>query len=169
MVLPEFSIFELEAGGGTLALSPLPGRSRHYATDFARLLAWDPALVVTMCTMAELERKGAGGLGEDCAACGIDWRHVPVVDFDVPGEADLADWAEVAEVAKGHLAEGRRVLVHCFGGCGRSGMAVLRLMVELGEAPDDALTRLRAVRPCAVETEAQLEWATGGRTGGRRR
>ncbi len=167
MVLPEFSIFEVTAGGGTLALSPLPGRSRHYAADFARLLAWDPALVVTMCTMAELERKGAGGLGEDCAACGIDWRHLPVVDFDVPGEADLAEWDETAALAREHLGRGRRVLFHCFGGCGRSGMAVLRLLVELGEAPEAALARLRAVRPCAVETEAQFGWATGGRTAGR--
>ncbi len=39
-------------------------------------------------------------------------------------------------------------------------MAVLRLMVEAGEDPDAALARLRAVRPCAVETGAQLTWAT---------
>jgi hypothetical protein len=33
------------------------------------------------------------------------------------------------------------------------------LMIEMGEDADDALTRLRAVRPCAVETDAQLAWA----------
>ena len=54
------------------------------------------------------------------------------------------------------------MLVHCRGGCGRSGMAVLRLMVEAGEAPEEALARLRAVRPCAVETEAQMDWARRG-------
>ncbi len=41
-------------------------------------------------------------------------------------------------------------------------MAVLRLMVEVGEAPEAALARLRAVRPCAVETEAQRDWAEQG-------
>ncbi|MDH5531227.1 MAG: protein phosphatase, partial [Paracoccaceae bacterium] len=45
-------------------------------------------------------------------------------------------------------------------GCGRSGMAVLRLMVEAGEPVDVALIRLRKVRPCAVETDAQLAWAS---------
>ncbi|MBR9844091.1 MAG: protein phosphatase, partial [Rhodobacteraceae bacterium] len=49
--------------------------------------------------------------------------------------------------------------VHCFGGCGRSGMAIMRLLVEMGEEPEAALARLRAVRPCAVETEAQRLWA----------
>ena len=51
------------------------------------------------------------------------------------------------------------VLVHCFGGCGRSGMLVLRVMIEAGEPAGTALKRLRQVRPCAVETEAQMAWA----------
>ena len=38
-------------------------------------------------------------------------------------------------------------------------MAALRLMIEVGEDPDAALKRLRAVRACAVETEAQMIWA----------
>jgi hypothetical protein len=29
----------------------------------------------------------------------------------------------------------------------------------VGEAADDAFARLRAVRPCAVETEEQMRWA----------
>ena len=40
-------------------------------------------------------------------------------------------------------------------------MIALRLMIDSDEAPDTALTRLRAARPCAVETKAQLRWATG--------
>ena len=36
-------------------------------------------------------------------------------------------------------------LVHCYGGCGRSGIALLRLMCEAGEAPDHALERLSAL------------------------
>lgn len=39
-------------------------------------------------------------------------------------------------------------------------MMLLRLMVEMGEDPDKALARLRHARPCAVETEAQMLWAT---------
>jgi hypothetical protein len=41
-------------------------------------------------------------------------------------------------------------------------MAVLRLMIEAGEEPQSALARLRKVRPCAVETEAQMQWALAG-------
>ena len=38
-------------------------------------------------------------------------------------------------------------------------MAVLRLLVERGEAAEPALARMRAARGCAVETEAQFRWA----------
>ncbi|MDG0986802.1 MAG: protein-tyrosine phosphatase family protein, partial [Paracoccaceae bacterium] len=55
--------------------------------------------------------------------------------------------------------EGSRILVHCRGGCGRTGMIVLRIMVEFGENPDKALQRLRRIRPCAVETKDQENWA----------
>jgi len=157
--LAEFAIHDLPVLSGRLAISPIPGRTRHYATDRARLLAWRPRLVVTMTTLAELARKGSAGLPGDLAAHGIAWRHLPVVDFGAPGAEVEAVWPEVSALARGRLAKGGRVLVHCFGGCGRSGMAVLRLMVEAGEAPDAALVRLRAVRPCAVETEAQMLWA----------
>jgi len=41
-------------------------------------------------------------------------------------------------------------------------MAALRLMVEAGEDANDALLRLRSIRPCAVETDAQMIWAQQG-------
>jgi hypothetical protein len=42
-------------------------------------------------------------------------------------------------------------------------MVALRLMIECGESPPRALARLRAVRPCAVETPDQMQWAYGER------
>lgn len=162
MALPEFTVHELEAGGGILAISPLPGRSRHYTADFSRLLAWGPQLVVTLCAHHELERKGAGGLGEDCAACGIEWEHFVIEDFGVPDADALADWERLSAKIHEVLSQGSKVLMHCFGGCGRSGMAALRILIEGGAAPEAALARLRDVRPCAVETEAQFRWANAG-------
>lgn len=157
--MPEFVIHEVPVGRGLLAISPLPGRTRHYATDRERLLQWVPALVVSMTTLAELARKGAGGLPEDLQAVGIAWQHLPVDDYGVPGAEVDALWPEVSASACAHLEQGRRVLVHCFGGCGRSGMAALRLMIDAGEPEAEALNRLRASRPCAVETQAQMAWA----------
>jgi protein-tyrosine phosphatase len=163
-MVPEFVIHELALGGGLLAISPMPGRTRHYAADLRRLLDWRPALVVTMVPLYELARKGAAGLPADLAAHRIGWAHLPVEDYGVPGPEVEVGWPAIAARVLNHLAESKRILVHCHGGCGRSGMAVLRLMIAAGEAPDAALVRLRQARPCAVETAAQMEWAgTQGR------
>jgi hypothetical protein len=38
-------------------------------------------------------------------------------------------------------------------------MAVLRVMIAAGEDADAALLRLLTVRPFAIETDAQMQWA----------
>ena len=154
-----FAIYALEAGGGTLAISPMPGRTRHYYTDWLHLSDWRPDLVITMTPQSELERKGAGTLGSDLAQAGVAWRHFPVADFGTPSARQMTEWRDIAKLAQETLARRGRVLVHCYGGCGRSGMAVLRIMIAVGEAPDAALARLRRIRPCAIETEDQMAWA----------
>ena len=162
MGLPEFAIHSLPVGGGELAIAPIPGRTRHYHADWLRLCDWGPSLVISMTTQAELNRQGAGSLGSDLANAGIGWLHRPVPDFGVPA-ADF-DWTTIRDQALDRLGRGQRVLVHCFGGCGRSGMICLRLMIAAGEDPAAALARLRRVRPCAVETAPQMAWARGGAT-----
>jgi len=157
-----FGIYPVAVGSGQIALSPVPGRSGSYKDDLTKVLLWGPSMVLTMTTQVELDRMGASALCDDLAAVGVVWAHLPVVDFGAPDEAVQQQWSAICEDAAARLALGGRVLVHCFGGCGRSGMAALRLMIELGEDPQAALARLRAVRPCAVETDAQLAWAVSG-------
>ena len=158
-----FAIHALDLAKGQVALCPMPGRDGYYAADLAQVVGWAPALVMTMATATELQAKGAAGLGNDLVGQGIAWRHLPVVDY-ASDSADLHEnWSEVSALAHNFLDTGGRVLVHCMGGCGRSGMAVMRLMVEAGEPADAAFTRLREVRPCAVETDDQRAWAASGR------
>ncbi|MBL9053152.1 MAG: dual specificity protein phosphatase family protein, partial [Tabrizicola sp.] len=133
-----------------------------YQADLCDLLAFGPVLVLTMTTGEELVSKEADSLADDLARSGIQWLHLPIADFGAPGTATEALWPEASAKAREVLAQGEKVLIHCMGGCGRSGMAALRLMVEAGEEPVAALTRLRAVRPCAVETPEQYGWASAG-------
>ena len=144
-----FSISDLATGGGVLGLCPLP-----QVADVAALRDWRADLVLTLVEAAESAALSPG-LGAALAAAGIAQRHFPIADYGVP----VGGWAAVSADLHARLAQGARIVVHCRGGCGRTGMIALRLMVEAGEAPQAALTRLRAVRPCAVETEAQGIWA----------
>lgn len=152
-----FVIAPLPLGVGTLALSPLP----RGADDLRALADFAPALVVSMTEAAEMADLGAGALPDWLAAHGIGWAHFPIPDFGTPPAH--ADWPRLSAQVLAVLQSGGRVLLHCRGGLGRSGMVALRLMVEAGEAPEAALARLRKVRPGAVETEAQFHWVAFAR------
>ncbi|WP_322893976.1 MULTISPECIES: protein phosphatase [unclassified Yoonia] len=151
--MSDYEIFALPAAGGTLALSPVPR-----GAAMQDLLDWQPDLVVSMTSQAEMEDLGAGDLGQVLRDAGIDWHHLPVVDYGTPDSDDIR---AIEDAAVAVLRGGGKVLTHCKGGCGRAGMMALRLMIAAGEESDAALTRLRQVRACAVETEAQLAWAKG--------
>lgn len=154
-----FVIFALPVARGILGISPMPGRGGHYAEDIAHMKDWKPALVISMVTEVEMVAAGAGNLGTDLLYSGARWHHIPCNDMSVPGPDLMPAWRAASAPAASALKGGGRVLIHCMGGCGRSGMAALKLMVACGERPGPALKRLRAVRPCAVETDEQFEWA----------
>ncbi|MBA84633.1 protein-tyrosine phosphatase family protein [Thalassobius sp. S69A] len=161
--MPHFIIHALQSGKGILALSPIPGGSGEYAADLEHLREWQPAMLISLTSMVEMVAAGAASLGQDMLDSGTRWVHLPIADFGTPDAGFEDAWPQVSQLARQALHGGGRVLVHCRGGCGRSGMVALRLMIESGEKPAAALAHLRRVRPCAVETEAQRQWAFDGR------
>ena len=153
-----FSISELLVGAGHLGICPLPGRFTSYDADLEIILEWRPDLVISATTWMDFERDAASQFPEDLENHKIKWVHFSVADYETP-QSDAHIWTEISDQAHGILNSGGRVLTHCYGGCGRSGMVSLRLMCEAGKPVEWALKRLREVRPCAVETAAQKAWA----------
>jgi predicted protein tyrosine phosphatase len=145
-------------GGGEIGLCRMPGRDGRLGWNVGTIARWRPGVVVSLTEAGEVGLNLAHRLPELLAPHGIRHRHFPIVDYGAPEAGDAA-WAMLAAELHGVLDAGGRVLVHCMGGCGRSGMIALRLMVERGEVVEAALQRLRAVRPCAVETDGQRDWA----------
>lgn len=163
-----FDIWTLETtDGGRLGLCPLPGRTGSLDRDMERIAAWKPDLVVSMTEPEETKAAGVPDLAAAFDRSGLAWQGFAVRDFDVPSASRAADWTALARGVHALLDAGGRVLFHCHGGRGRSGMALLRILIERGEKPEAALTRLREVRPGAVETAAQHAWASApARPGG---
>ena len=67
-------------------------------------------------------------------------------------------WSKVGEGLRGRLRDDFNIIVHCKGGLGRAGTIAARLLVELGQEPDAAISAVRAARPGAIETSTQAEY-----------
>ncbi len=158
-VISDFRIARLPVGRGKLGMCPMPGIGGDYAADFRAILRWQPALVVSLTGPAEMDALDHD-LGIDLSHAPPDWTGLPMPFSGVPDASTTARWIGLESRITSQLAAGRRVLFHGNGDCGRAGMAVLRLMVLHGEPPKNALARLRAVQPGAVDARGQQIWAT---------
>lgn len=84
---------------------------------------------------------------------GIAFLHLPTVDsgnFTPPQVAEGVAWVEK------QWAEGRRVLVHCQAGKGRSVLIGSAALTRRGMTPDDALALVRTRRPIITPTPGQI-------------
>ena len=158
---------------GQVGLTFCPGKTQpHAATgawdrdlgvDLDAIAAWGAVAVVTLVEEHELASLGVpvARLGAEVVARHMDWLHLPIADVSVPGPAFEARWAEVGEGLRARLRVGFNVLVHCKGGLGRAGTIAARLLIELGVVPEEAVRRVRAVRPGAIEMPEQLAYVLG--------
>lgn len=156
-------------GGGQIGMTLCPGKQQAGAVsgDWVRDLAldllvvrdWGAAAVLTLMEPEELVRYGVPHIGTCVEQLGMEWFNTPIPDFDVPGTAFETSWPDVGMRLRQHLAAGRKVLVHCRGGLGRSGMIAARLLAELGVPAADAVRQIRRARPGAIETDEQKDHA----------
>jgi ADP-ribosyl-[dinitrogen reductase] hydrolase len=131
---------------------------RDLAADLDVIEAWGAVAVVTLIEQHEFQMLGVVALGEQVRSRGIAWYHLPIVDVQAPGARFEAAWLTAGAELTDLLGKGGRLLVHCRGGLGRAGMVAARLLVELGVPAREAVARVRAARPGAIETAAQLEY-----------
>jgi atypical dual specificity phosphatase len=89
---------------------------------------------------------------EALACQGLTELHLPVPDFTPPTLAQLDHGIAAVEQA---IADGQKVAVHCGAGLGRTGTLLACYLVKRGLGPDEAIARVRAVRPGSVETPEQ--------------
>ena len=82
----------------------------------------------------------------------IESFHIPVEDFHPP---TLAQQIELVERVAQALDEGGRVGIHCAAGVGRTGTMLATFLVYLGNSADEAIARIRELRPGSIETAAQ--------------
>jgi len=89
------------------------------------------------------------------------WLRFPVRDFGVPTDDQLVAALDAIDA---ELARGGVVYVHCWAGCGRTGVVIGCWLVRHGRAPGAALDRIAELRgrgcPQTLEQRlAILDWS----------
>ena len=81
---------------------------------------------------------------------GFSVKHLPVRDFQPPKQ--IKDFVEFAKNAR---SEGKKLVVHCDAGIGRTGTLLACYLVSKGYSAADAIEEVRMKRPGSIETIEQ--------------
>lgn len=83
--------------------------------------------------------------------------HIPIEDYSVPTFDQIKQIWKLYQKA---LEKEEKIVFHCAGGCGRTGtiIVILLLLSDHSLKPDQALTQVREIRPCSVETKEQEQF-----------
>lgn len=137
------------------------GWDRDVCTDVDAIAAWGASAVVTLIEDHEIAVLKVHALGETVRSRHMDWLHLPIPDVSTPCLRFEQEWESIGEGLRARLRNGFDIVVHCKGGLGRAGTIAARLLIELGVAPDSAITQVRKVRPGAIETSGQETYVRG--------
>lgn len=126
-----------EVGPGLLL-----GGQHYYQRGYRRLHEYGITAVVNMRRRSDIDKGIAGQ------------RHLQLatVDNTPPSVEDLTRGVDFIGA---EIERGGKVYVHCAVGCGRAPTMTAAYLVSTGLAPDEALRRIRQVRPFINPTRQQ--------------
>ena len=164
-------IDDLPLLSGTLGLIFCPGKKassvngphwdRDLEVDLDVIVAWGADLVVTLMERHEFGLLGVSDLADKIANREIDWLHLPIRDVDIPDAGFMQGWKDISASLQSRLRRGQKVIVHCRGGLGRTGLVAAMLLVDSGVSADLAMAQVRHVRSGTVETRRQEAFVLG--------
>jgi ADP-ribosyl-[dinitrogen reductase] hydrolase len=151
---------------GTIGITLCPGKvqsgavsgswERDLRIDIQAVKSWGATAWLNLLTTTEMLDLKVGNLEVAVKGSGIRYYRLPIEDGGVPDATFEKSWETAGAQLREELLRGGKILIHCKGGLGRSGMIASRLIVELGAAkPEAAIRRVRVSRPGAIETRAQ--------------
>jgi ADP-ribosyl-[dinitrogen reductase] hydrolase len=155
-------------GGGHLGLTHCPGRcggaygQRHLDDDLAAIEAWGADLLISLVEAREFARLGVPTFVDSVQRRSFRWHHVPIPDFGVPSPATLTAWDSIRGDVRALIDQRGRIGLHCAAGLGRTGTIAAKILSECGLSADDAIARVRDLRPGTIETAQQLAFVHDG-------
>lgn len=157
--------FVFPQSGGAIGLTHCPGRNsvdsagkkwdRNLDDDLKTISNERIDLVISLLGDEELHHHGSRSISAKLEALQIEWLQFPIRDFQTPSPDVTESWRRNLPELVRRLNEGKRILIHCAAGYGRTGTMAATLLMACGFSAHDAIFAVRQARPGTIETEDQ--------------
>ena len=115
--------------------------------DLTSIRNWGAVAVVTLLDNLEIRNLGVSDLPNTLDWLSLIWFHLPMHNKRaVPGVEFELLWDSERDILCQLLREGKRIVIHCKEGIGRSGLIAARLLIELGSPPELAINAVQQAR-----------------------
>ena len=155
----------LDLCAGVIGMTLCPGKkeanaisgdwARDLDIDLMAIRGWGASAIVSLMEREEMACYGVADMPAKATELGMTHLHLPIADMDIPDVEFERNWLQQGRLLRERLLAGESIVIHCLGGLGRTGTITARLLIELGEAPDSAISRVRTARPGAIQTILQ--------------
>src|ERR1700751_1970856 len=147
----------IKVEGFRLGIIPRPRGLDWLPDDVGALRRAGVDVVISALTPAETEEWGLRDESRRCADNGLTFLPFPIEDRSVP--TSLSEFDGLIDSVTDYLREGKAVVVHCWGGVGRSSMIAAFWLIRNGLSADSALRVIEEARGRQVpDTAEQRQW-----------
>jgi ADP-ribosyl-[dinitrogen reductase] hydrolase len=119
--------------------------------DLLTIRNWGAVALVTLLDESEFNSLGVKDLPMKAVSLNLLWLHLPIRNLGIPDEKFDEQWAWVGPRLTQLLRDGQRIVIHCKEGIGRAGLVAVRLMIELGMLPEQAIKSVQRARPGSLQ------------------
>jgi len=143
----------------SIGMAMCPGRqnhnnwSRNLDVDLQVLLNLGVEVVVTLMTQGELQKMKLTHLPDVIKQANMESIYFSITDKWLPDSVD--EFIKIVYAVIDQIKLGKKILVHCNGGKGRTGLLVVACLIQLGLSQSDATNKIRKVRPGMLHNPAQ--------------
>lgn len=153
---------------GLIGLSSCPGNraESNYLDLYEELLMndllmirkWGAVAIVTLLDSLEMGILGVNDLPNVADWLNLRWFNLPLQNRDLPDKQCEELWLTIGPQLCELLREGKRIVIHCKEGVGRSGLIAARLLIELGATPKQAISAVQKARPECLQLYSQEKY-----------
>lgn len=126
--------------------------------DLTTIRNWGAVAVVTLLDGLEMRIHGVSDLPNTAEWLNLLWFHLPVDNKGIPGKNFELLWSTAGPQLRQLLREGKKIIIHCKEGIGRSALIAVRLLIELGTPSEQAIRIVQKVRPESLQLYSQEKY-----------